>query len=307
MSLAVGRRRSTIPLLLSVIVAAMALALPPLAEAADEGPLAAGAAWSSDFSSGNFRQWSWWGQGQRSIWGRIGVVKAPRVGVPELRTGHSNIARMTVTNSGARVGKVNAKLYKGFGYYRDGVAHEPSNVSGTYSAWYYIPSSFKIRSSDEWSNIFQFKEQYALPGGGSQSDPLWWVELNSAAWAWSMAGAKWVGPHPKDPDQPVAVLNRWCNDWTRQVVLEAVPLNRWFKISAALTQGRRISFSIDGRHFDTAYASQYPVSPFHSSGEEWIFGVGNYATAPATTLYVGQASYRATPAAAAARVHAHRG
>jgi hypothetical protein len=303
----VGRRRSIISLLLPAIVVAIALTLPAFAEADDAGPLAAGPAWSSDFSSGNFHQWSWWGQGQQSIWGRIGVVRAPGVGVPELRKGHRNIARMTVTSSGLRVGKINAKLYKGFGYYRNGVAHEPSNVSGTYSAWYYIPSSFKIRSTDEWSNIFQFKEQYALPGGGSQSDPLWWVELNSAAWGWSMAGAKWVGPQPQDPDQPVAVLNRWCNDWKRQVVLEAVPLNRWFKISAALTQGKRISFSIDGRHFDTAYASQYPVSPFHAGGQEWIFGVGNYSIAPDTTLYVGQASYRATPAAAAARVRSRRG
>jgi len=294
MSLPVIRSRAVVTsLLLSLALAAVALTLPALAGADSAGPIASGKAWSSDFSTGNFHQWSWWGQGQQSIWGDIGVVKARHVGVPELTKGHKNIAQMTVTSSGPSVGKINAKLYKGFGYYRGGTEHEPSNVSGTYSAWYYIPSGYRIRQSGDWANIFQFKEQYALPGGGSQSDPLWWIQLNSASWARQMGGAKWVGHRARGGDRPVAILNHWANNWSRRVVLDAVPLNRWFEISAVLTQGRKISFSIAGKHFETAYASQYPVSPFHSGGQEWIFGVGNYATAPGTTLYIGQAGYTA--------------
>jgi hypothetical protein len=279
-------------LLASLALAAIAMVLPALASADSAGPVSPGAHWSSSFQTGNFHQWSWWGQGQSSIWGKIGVVKAGHVGVPELDRGHANIARMTVTDSGPSSGKINAKLYKGFATWRHGAEHEPRNVSGTYSASYYIPSSYQIHGNDAWANIFQFKEQYAEGGGAQQSDALWWVQLASASWARQMGGAKWIGPKPSNPNAPVAFLNRWCNNWKRQLVLEAVPLNHWFTISAKLVQGKSVSFSMAGRHFDTAYASQYPVSPFHSTGDEWIFGVGNYATAPGTTLYVGSASYK---------------
>jgi hypothetical protein len=256
----------------------------------DTGPLGAGA-WSNDFSSGNFCQWTWWGQGQQSIWGDTSVVTAASAGIPQLSGGGPNVARMTVSAADVDAGSINAKLYEGFGHYDSkGVEHLPASVSGTYSAWYYIPSSYKIEPNT-WANIFQFKEEYVQPDGSFQSDPLWWIQLASASWAKTMPGATWVGAVPTDPDAPVAVLNRWCNDWTRHVVLEAVPLNKWFNISALLTQGQSLQFSIAGQPFDTALASQYPVSPFHSTGTEWIFGVGNYSTAPNTTLYVGAASY----------------
>jgi hypothetical protein len=280
-------------LVTSFALAAIALALPSLAAASGDaaGPMSPGTNWSSSFQTGNFHQWSWWGQGQSSIWGKIGVVKAKHVGIPQLNHGQSNIARMTVTSSGPTDGQINAKLYKGFATWHNGVQREPRNVSGTYSADYYIPASYQIHGNDAWANIFQFKEQYIEPGGQAQSDALWWVQLASASWAEQMGGAHWIGPKPTDPNAPVAFLNRWCNNWKRQLVLEAVPRNHWFSISANLVQGKSLSVSINGRHFDTAYQSQYPVSPFHSSGNEWIFGVGNYATAPNTTLYVGGASY----------------
>ena len=254
------------------------------------GPVASGASWSADFSTGTFGQWSWWGQGQANIWGNIAVVNPACAGVPPLNRHNPHIAQMDVTRSGPAHGRLNAKLYKGFGYYRHGVSHEPANVSGTYSAWYYIPSSYKIRGSD-WSNIFQFKEQYALPGGSDQSDPLWWVQLGSASWARKIAGAKWIGAKPRGAERPVAFLNHWDNKWTHRVVMEKVPLNRWFEISAKLHQGSRLVVSLDGKAFDTARASEYPVSPFHRTGNEWIFGVGNYATAPNTNLYIGGASF----------------
>lgn len=46
-----------------------------------------------------------------------------------------HIAKMTVTATGPSTGNVHAKLYKDF---------PPTNVSGPHSAWYYIPSSFKV-------------------------------------------------------------------------------------------------------------------------------------------------------------------
>ncbi len=259
-------------------------------------PGAVGAnSWSSDFSTGDFSQWTWWGQGQANIWGDISVVNPGSVGVPALDPSDPHIAQMTVTASGPADGQVNAKLYKMFGSTdNSGVEHPPSDVSGTYSAWYYIPSSYQMSSSDTWANIFQFKEQYAQADGSSHSDPLWWIQLSSGAWAASMGGARWIGAKPTSSEQPVAVLNRWNNDWKRQVVLDTVPLNRWFEIVAVVHQNDRIDFSIDGQPFDTAQASEYPVSPFHSSSQEWIFGVGNYSTAPNTTLYIGRASYGAT-------------
>jgi hypothetical protein len=257
----------------------------------DTGPVPTGS-WSNDFSTGNFCQWTWWGQGQQNIWGNTSVVTASSAGIPQLDQGGANVAQMTVTAADANAGSINAKLYEGFGHFdAQGNEHSPTNVSGTYSAWYYIPSSYKV-APNTWSNIFQFKEEYREPGGGQQSDPSWWIQLAPESWAKTYYGATWVGPQPTDPEAPVAVLNRWCNDWNRQVVLEAVPLNHWFNISALLTQGQSLQFSIAGKPFDTALASQYPVSPFHGSdSEEWIFGVGNYSTAPDTTLYVGAASY----------------
>ena len=218
------------------------------------------------------------------------MVNPATAGVPALNACDPHVAQMTVTPSGATNGQVNAKLYKGFGSTdSQGVQHSPTDVTGTYSASYYIPSSFHLSGSD-WSNIFQFKEQYALPGGSSQSDPLWWIQLNSASWAESMGNSRWTGAQPTSPTQPVAVLNRWNNNWQRQVVLDTVPLNQWFTITAVVHQNNNIAFSINGQPFDTAQASEYPVSPFHANSQEWIFGVGNYATAP-NTLYVGSAGY----------------
>src|SRR6201999_2549413 len=120
-------------LVTALVLAASALVLPSLAAADSAGPLSPGRAWSSSFQNGNFHQWSWWGQGQSSIWGDIGVVKAPRVGIPELTRGHARIARMTLPASGPATGRINAKLYKGFGSWHNGAETEPRNVSGTYS------------------------------------------------------------------------------------------------------------------------------------------------------------------------------
>jgi hypothetical protein len=248
-------------------------------------------AWSSAFTSGGFRHWTWYGQGQSAIWGDIAVVNPAKARIPPLYRSDPHVARMTVSRAGAADGRINAKLYQAFDTIGpQGVTHSPANVSGTYAAWYYIPSEYRVPPGD-WSNIFQFKERYPLPDGQAQSDPLWWVQLTNGSQARSYPGASWISERPSRPDQPVAVLNYWGNDWKRHVVFDAVPLDRWFEIVAVLTQGSEIQFYIDGQPFDTAYAAQYHISPFHRSSEAWYFGVGNYSTAPGTTLYVGQASF----------------
>jgi hypothetical protein len=248
--------------------------------------------WASDFSTGDFSPWSWWGQGQSSIWGDISVVNPSSVGIPACDPSNPHVASMTVTPDGPADGQVNAKLYKIFSTTNSsGVQQSPSNVSGTYSASYYIPSSYQVPNGD-WSNIFQFKEQYpADVQGGDQSDPLWWVQLVNGGWAQTYSSAKWLTPKPTSPNQPVAVLNYWGNNWTRQVVFYTVPLNQWFQISANVDQDNSIQFSIDGQPFDTALQSQYHTGPFHPDSEGWYFGAGNYSTAPGNTLYLGGASY----------------
>jgi hypothetical protein len=187
---------------------------------------------------------------------------------------------MQVTSDDAANGRIHAKLYEGFG----SGGRPPADVSGTYSAWYYIPSDYSIPSGKA-ANIFQFKEKY-----DDHSDPLWWVQLSTGSWAKSLGGAKWVGAKPTRADQPVALLNYWGNDWSRPITFQTVPLDRWFQITAVLRQKNRIDFTIDGQPFDTATAATYPVSPFHSNSQEWTFGVGNYTDAP-STLFLGPASF----------------
>jgi hypothetical protein len=257
-------------------------------------PGAVPGSWTSNFATGDFSQWSWWGQGQANLWGDIAVVSPSSAGIPACDPSDPHVAQMTVTPQGPSTGQINAKLYKFFDtVHADGTQSSPSDVSGTYSASYYIPSSYQVPGTD-WSNIFQFKEEYPQANGQNTSDPLWWVELANGAWAKTYSTAKWATPKPTDPNQPVAVLNYWGNNWTRQVVFYTVPLNQWFQISAVVHQDQSIQFYIDGQPFDTALQSQYHCGPFHADSQAWFFGAGNYSTAPGTTLYLGGASY--TPA-----------
>jgi hypothetical protein len=249
--------------------------------------------WQSDFSAGNFSGWSWWGQGQRSIWGHISVVTPASVGVPKLSGRY--IARFQTTRADLVHGRLNAKLYKWFDVQTPDGQRPPSDVSGNYSASYYLPKGFAMRSTKTWINMFQFKEQYQPADGPSRSDPLWWVQIGKASWAKGYPGASWVGPKPSRPDAPVLFLNHWNNGWHHQVVFAAAPVGRWFQIMAALHQDDRIDFYLDGHGFARADASEYPVSPFHARSQSWIFGVGDYGDANAGPLYVGRASF-STPA-----------
>lgn len=227
------------------------------------------------------------------MWGHISVINPATDHIPPVDATSQTVAKMTVTAADAAAGKIHAKLYEGFGTYdRKGIEHVPADVSGTYSAWYYIPSSYQVPTGT-WANIFQFKEEYDAGGStGVVSDPLWWIQLSTGSWAKSFGGARWATAKPTSANQPVASLSYWNSDWsTHPVVFYTIPLDRWFEIKAVIHQGSKADYYIDGKLFDTALASQYPVSPFHANGQEWTFGVGNYATAPDTTLYLGKASY----------------
>ncbi len=251
------------------------------------------AQWSDSFESGDFSAWSWWGQGDPTYAHRD-VVDPTSEGVAPHSGTHA--ARFETTPDDIAAGRIHAKLYKSFGTNLDTPqSKSPANVSGTYSAWYYLPTTYHIAGPDDWVSIFQFKEQYRVPSGPAQSDPLWWVQMNNLDWAKSMATA-WKQPLPQGtrPDQPVAFVSRWGSDWKVKRNFVPVPLGRWFQVTAVVHQNDRIDLTLDGQKLDTVYASEYHVGPFHGTDStQWIFGVGNYSNTSSGPLYVDDASYRA--------------
>lgn len=249
-----------------------------------------GSTWSDSFASGDFSGWSWWGQGDPTYAHRS-VIDPTTEGVPRLGSAH--VARFETTPADVAAGHPHAKIFKSFGTeLGTPQSRPPTDVSGTYSAWYYLPATYKV-SPRTWVNVFQFKEKYRVPGADDTSDPLWWVQFTDAGWAQRTAAA-WQEnlPGASRPDAPVAMLNRQGNDWKEKRRFLSVPLARWFEITAVVHQGDRIDFFLDGQSLDTAHASEYPVSPFHgAAGTEWMWGVGNYSTAANGPLYLDNASF----------------
>ncbi|ADB51526.1 hypothetical protein [Conexibacter woesei] len=234
--------------------------------------------WSDRFASNDFIGWSWWGAGDTS-YGLISTPRADDERIPRWRTGFERVGRFQVADPA----RLHAKVYKTWS--PNGVS--PADVSGSYRASYYVPSSYGIPPSAGATNIFQWKENV-----GGSSDPTWWVNMGGARWALSVGGARWIGPRPSgSDDRPVLFLNYWDNRWTRQVVFMQVPRDQWFEIRADVHEGVRIDFSVDGTAFDTALDSEYPVGTFARGGTGWTFGVGNY-TQTLSTLYVGEAKYQ---------------
>lgn len=253
-----------------------------------------GDTWSDSFESDSFDRWSWWGQGDSSYAHR-NVIDCRAEGVPVL--GGDHVARFETTPDDIANGRYHAKVYKDFGTNLDTPqSRPPADVSGTYSAWYYVPTNYRV-SGDDWVNVFQFKEQYRTTPGHAPSDPLWWVEFVSPTWAKSMADA-WgtSAPTASRPDAPVAFVNYSRPNWKTADSYVTVPLGRWFEIKAVVHQGQSTDFYMDGKLLKHATASQYPVSPFHgAASSKWIFGVGNYSDAATGPLYVDRAAY--SPAA----------
>lgn len=261
-------RRLALTSLLAVLVL-------PATASAHPGPRARAAGtvapWTSSFERG-VQEWSWWGQGQKQIWGHVSAVDPRKYGIPR-RQGR-RVGRFEVTPADLRAGRTNAKLYEFF--QRRG--HAPADVSGTYSAWYYYPRSYHV--SPNVSNMpFQFKEEYTDASGWHQ-DPMWWVEIDSAG-QWGMGGRA---------SRPVAFLHYPQNRTYDPV---PVPLGRWFQIKAQIVEHRRIDVWMDGKHLDTGRQSQWPVGPSHGRHSlKWIFGVGNYSGEANGPLYIDEAAYR---------------
>jgi len=239
----------------------------------------AGSDWGSAFEGSGFGEWSWWGQGDSSYTGLSTVDPADR-GIPRL---NGRSGRFQVTDSDAAAGRIHSKLYK---YFHSGsgdrVNWRPTNVSGSYRAWYYLPTDYSVRPG-KWVTPFQFKDQYwyTQRGGSEHSDPTWYLAFKNASD---------YGVSASRPDAPVAIVQHW-KDWERgyrdyiypgQRV--PVPLGRWFEIRAEVYQGDRVEFYMDGKLVNVGRHSDYPVGNHHSLSFNWIFGIGNYTNSPSWLL-----------------------
>lgn len=243
----------------------------------------AGLAWSDSFESGDFRRWSWWGQGQEDLWGHVDVVRAVDEGVPPL-DGH-RVARFETTPDDIAAGRVHAKLFKALSVGRGRRERPARDQSGTYSAWYFLPETYSVPYGTS-VNAFQLKDNYRTDGG-KQSDPLWWVNFGNAEY-WSERG----GPGGLRAEAPVAYVNSWGGEqWDDDVGFAEVPLGRWFEIRAELFHGERIDFHLDGRPLDTGDADVHPVNAFRPRSINLLFGVGNYSNGANGPLYVDAVGY----------------
>jgi hypothetical protein len=234
------------------------------------------APWRSGFEGGSLSEWSFFGQGQEQLWGHVAVVDPVRYGVP--RRQGARVVRFETTPGDVRRGSVHAKLYKFFKVRHRG--HRRTNVSGTYSAWYYFPRGYHIRPRTA-DMVLEFKDEYT-DGGGWHQDPTWWIEIDAAS-EWQFGGVR--------PDAPVAVL--YHLDPRPPVTPVLVPRGRWFKIRIRLRQGRRIDVWLAGRHIATGYQREYPVGLRRGRHTlQWILGVGNYSQDADGPLYVDDVAYR---------------
>ncbi len=252
----------------------------------------AGADWGSDFESGGFGEWSWWGQGDSSYTG-LSVVDPADRGAPRLS---GRAARFQTTDSDIAAGRINSKLYK---FFHSGTGDRtnftPKAATGTYSARYYIPSNYSIPNTrvngrNRYVNIFQWKDNYWLDSSKTRetSDPTWWLELGSAG-AYGVDGVR--------SDHPVALVHHW-QDWTKgysdyryPMNPVPVPLGRWFQVEAKVVEDQYIDFFVDGKHLVRAENRSWPVGTWHQGSFQQIFGVGHYAT-NAGSLMVDQVTYR---------------
>jgi hypothetical protein len=160
------------------------------------------------------------------------------------------------------------------------------NVSAVYSAWYYFPPGYQ--AVRDWVNIFQFKEDgIMVKGGPAVQYPSWWMNVGPQS---SFAN----GNPALETSNPILFVNYWTNPYTNyHPVTMPVPLGRWFNISAALIQGDRIVWYVDGKLFDNSYNSTYPVGRFFYNSNGWVFGVGHYAGIG--TVYIDHAVVSSLP------------
>jgi hypothetical protein len=238
------------PALVGGIALLMLLFAPPA-----DGPKPAMPAFDSSFESGTWEEWKGYGaKSQPEMYPPAEIVDPLDEGIPRIQGRRA--ARLEVRPEDARADRTHAKLIRSW---------SADRVSGSYRAWYYVPSGYTLRGR-AWVNIFQFKEPYSCDG--YCSDPSWWMVL---------VGAKRGDGIRRGA--PVAEIERWESDGRRRRVerRRPFPTGRWVEVRADVRQGERIDYYIDGRRFDTALQEEYPVGPMHGSRSlEWAFGVGSY-------------------------------
>ena len=216
----------------------------------------------SSFEAGDFDEWGGYNHRfQPDQYPKGAKVLDPHDdGVP--RREGCRVARFHVTLDDAVVRRTHAKMLKswkvGSGQF---TTRPPSDVSGVYSAWYYLPKNYRVRGRG-WVNIFQWKESYYRSRRGDRewfSDPTWWITLERGR----NGGIR-------------ALLNNWGGGITAG---PSFPRGRWVQVRAVLRQGRSIDFFLDGKHWTTARQRRYPVSPRYGSRSlGWTWGVGNYSS-----------------------------
>jgi chitodextrinase len=250
-------------------------------------PVSPLSAWRSGFETGDFREWDWWGQTQPEQYpSTMGVVDPTTRGVP-YKAG-TKVGWFQTTPQDIAVGRYHAKLYK---YFHSGAGDRPNwscpNVSGTYRAWFYLPSNYAVLNSNAVV-LFQFKDQYWInrATGEETSSPTWWLALKSPADA---------GVAAPRADYPVAVVEHWDYwnldpGYAHPGLRVLAPLGRWFEVRAEVYDKDHIEFYLDGQQLATGSNSHYPVGCSHPDSFNWIFGIGQYSSSPGV-LYADEASY----------------
>lgn len=253
-----------------------------------DSPSGGAGSWTSNFDSGTLDAWSVWSFGSGT--GTIENVPSGTDGVPA-HSG-SRMVKFEVTPEQEASGHVNAKLYKIWTrsgaprFHEDGTGAEaptiPSSndMSGTYSAWFYFPSTYRRSATvPNWTTIWQWKQWF-----GDNRQIVNWGICVSAASQWGGlkrpdGSPQWNGPYDQRP--VMSIQGGSFDHWDYEV--RAVPLGRWFRISAVVHQGQSIDWYIDGNPWRTIYNSRFPVgaSPIPQDGEDAppqasIFSVGHY-------------------------------
>lgn len=313
------RRRTVIGIALAFLVLSAVLVSmgdggePRTVSASARSCMAAGApgespcppAWRSTFSGDWFDEdrWSYWGAEGDPYVG-LSIADPRNVGLPRLE---GKSARFEVTAENVEEGNLDSKLYKEL----DVAQGEPGlGISGSYRASFLLPRDYSMNPDLGFQasvNLLQFKDLYRTGTGSeaeSQSDPTWWIELRPRAWVDEIArrnrpsNVEWAVPPSlaqSSPDHPIAFVNHWeAENNTRRFKALALPLGRWFEITADVEAGRRIGFSLreqgKGRRVFIGGGddgADFPVGPCETSprfeeychgrrSTDWIFGVGHY-------------------------------
>jgi len=257
---------------LARVLALVTLLLCALPAAADATPRHG---WRAGFETGDLSEWSFSGQGQKSVWGHLAVLDPLLSGVPRLDGRRA--ARFETTPLDVATGRIHAKVFRWWDRPRGG----SWNVSGRYCASYFFPRTYHARSQSA-DMVFEFKQEW-VDRAGFHQDPTWWVEIDTAR-EWGLAASR--------PDAPVAVLYH-LNPGGPSTP-RVVPLGRWVRVCATIRPGRSVAVDLDGVRLGTGSQRQYPVGPSRRD-RRWIFGVGNYSRSANGPLWIDDASFSPRP------------